>query len=73
MSVLRDRIVGMPLTDLRIKGTLDGPMMHPTQHIQIYRGTIASQDLMPIIATDGAPIPATSPGTWGQLYAVGRT
>jgi hypothetical protein len=63
----------MPLTDLRIKGTLGGPMYHPTQHIQIYRGTIASQDLMPIIAPDGAPIPATSPGTWGQLYAVGRT
>jgi len=73
MSILRDRIATMPDTSLRVKGTLGGPMMHPTQQIQIYRGGIASQDLMPLIAPDGAPIPATSPGSWGELYAAGRT
>lgn len=73
MSVLRDRITNMPDTSLRVKGTLNGPMIHPTQHIQIHRSGIASQDLMPLITPDGAPIPATSPGTWGQLYAAGRT
>jgi len=73
MSILRDRIVNMPNTNLRVKGTLNGPMMHPTQHVQIYRGGIASQDTMPIIAPDGGIIPATSPGNWSQLYAAGRT
>lgn len=44
----------------------------PTMRIRMFSGMIAYEDLQPLITADGAPIAATGPGTWGQLYAVGR-
>lgn len=34
--------------------------------------TAGMQDLAPVWTTDGAAIPATAPGRWGQLRAAGR-
>jgi hypothetical protein len=34
--------------------------------------TVGMEDLAPIWTTDGGPVPATSPGRWGQLRAAGR-
>ncbi len=34
--------------------------------------TAGMQDLAPIWTTDGAAVPATAPGRWGQLRAAGR-
>jgi len=34
--------------------------------------TLGSAELVPMIAADGAPIPATAPGRWGQLRQAGR-
>lgn len=34
--------------------------------------TVGMEDLTPIWTADGAPIPASAPGRWGQLRAAGR-
>jgi len=34
--------------------------------------TLGSEDLTPIWTSDGAGIPASAPGSWGQLRAAGR-
>ena len=43
----------------------------PLTRIQIYPGVVLYEDLQPLITADGAPVTATGPGTWGQLYAAG--
>jgi len=76
MSTLSNRIatvqqVNPPLVE---KGRYNAPITTPLVRIAIYPGTITYEDnLVPLIAPDGAPIAATGPGTWGQLYAAGRT
>jgi hypothetical protein len=44
----------------------------PLVRIQIYPDIIMYDEMRPLIAPDGGIIPATSPGTWGQLYAAGN-
>ena len=34
--------------------------------------TLAYRGLWPVYTTDGAAVPSTSPGRWGQLVAAGR-
>lgn len=34
--------------------------------------TLGMQDIAPIWSADGAPVPSTAPGRWGQLRAAGR-
>lgn len=34
--------------------------------------TVGMEDLAPIWTTDGAAIPSSAPGSWGQLRAAGR-
>lgn len=34
--------------------------------------TVGMEDLTPIWTTDGAAVPASAPGRWGQLRAAGR-
>jgi hypothetical protein len=58
-------------------GTEATPHTMPLQHVQIIPtsggySTLAYQDITPIWTTDGAAIPGTAPGTWGQLIAAGR-
>lgn len=58
-------------------GTAATPMVMPLAHVQIVPttggyATVAYQDMTPIWTTDGAAIPATAPGSWGQLIPAGR-
>lgn len=53
------------------------PMVMPLSRVTVSAAqgqyvTVGQEDLTPIWATDGAPIPAAAPGTWGQLRAAGR-
>lgn len=59
--------------DLSFVGKNWGPTETPLVRIQIYPGVITYEDMqaMPLIAADGAPIVATAPGQWGQLWAAG--
>ena len=59
-------------SDLSIKGHYRTPLERPLWRVQIFPGIVAYDDMVPLVATDGAPIAATAPGTWGQLYAAGR-
>lgn len=45
--------------------------MIPTHRITVYTGMVTYEDMDPLVASDGAPIAATSPGTWGQLVRAG--
>lgn len=75
MSALRDRLTsdaGGP--DYHPYGTGATPMVMPLTLVEIYGEGMTCQDMRPLYAGDasGAPIPATAPGSWGQLYAAGR-
>jgi hypothetical protein len=59
--------------DLSIVGQYDTPLEVPLTRIITTNNVIGYQDMQTIWSPDGAPIAATSPGTWGQLYAAGRT
>lgn len=63
---------GMPIRDLTIVGMANAPNATPLTRVRIFGNMVAYDDLHPIIASDGAPISATAPGSWGQLYAAGR-
>lgn len=54
-----------------------GPMVMPMQAVTVgptssQYVTLGAQDLVPLITADGAPVPATAPGRWGQVRAAGR-
>jgi hypothetical protein len=54
-------------------GSAHGPAGYQAHGYAIIPGGGASlTSLSPLIASDGAPIPATGPGRWDQLYAAGR-
>lgn len=75
MSTLLQRItsVGQVQPNLNVIGKdYNDVKMIPTTRIQIYPGVIMYEDTQPLITADGAPVSATSPGTWGQLWAVGN-
>lgn len=54
------------------------PMMMPLAQVLVYPApggtysTIAYRGVAPIFTPDGAAVPATQPGRWGQLAAAGR-
>jgi len=54
-------------------GTRETPMLMPLALVTQSDAGIAVQDMTPIITADGAMIPATAPGSWGQLRAAGRS
>jgi hypothetical protein len=43
----------------------------PLTRVQIFPGGVLAYD-EPLITPDGAPITATGPFTWGQVYAAGK-
>lgn len=52
-------------------------MVMPIQRVTVSSAssqyvTLGHEDLTPIWTTDGAAVPASAPGTWGQLRAAGR-
>lgn len=70
---MRDRLISQtPNTDLTVVGRYNTPSEMPLTLIEINPGYITYQDMLPLIASDGAPIAATGPGTWGQVHAAGR-
>lgn len=73
MSQLKQRITSPTEPDLSFVGRYNTPAEIPNFRIQISPGTLSYEDMQPLIASDGAPIAATGQGTWGQLYAAGRT
>lgn len=72
MSILKRRIVSQEAPDLRIVGRYATPEQTPLMRISILPGTITYETLQPLIASDGAPIAATGPSSWGQLYKAGK-
>lgn len=75
MSRLRDRIASvgqLPPSLTPYAKDYRAPTVIPLVRIQIYPDIVLYDDMRPLIAPDGGILPATSPGTWGQLYAVGR-
>lgn len=63
---------GNEVRNLTVVGMANGPNQTPLSRVRVFDGLVAYDDLHPIIAADGAPISATAPGSWGQLYAAGR-
>jgi len=53
-------------------GNQNTPMAMPIAQVTVTQAGLAVNELTPIYAADGAPIPATAPGSWGQLVAAGR-
>lgn len=74
MSLLKSRIAtqGRNGPDLSIKGRYGTPQEAPLMRIAIYPNAYRYEDMDSLIASDGAPIAATMPGTWGQLYKASR-
>ena len=54
------------------------PMVMPMSQVLVYPQpggdymTLAYRGLRPVFTADGAAIPASAPGRWGQLAAAGR-
>lgn len=53
-------------------GTGATPMTMPLARVMIHEAGMTYETLQPIYTTDGAAVPATAAGSWGQLYAAGR-
>lgn len=55
-------------------GTADTPMTMPVTRIEIRPGGAMVEDMAPLYTGSRgyAPVPATAPHTWFQLYAAGR-
>jgi hypothetical protein len=76
MSVLHARILsqGTAGPDFHPYGTTGTPMVMPLAAVTYDGANLAYQDLHPLETGDvnAAPIPATTPGSWGQVHAAGR-
>jgi hypothetical protein len=54
------------------------PMVMPMAQVLVFPepggdyATIGYRGLRPVFTTDGAAVPASAPGRWGQLAAAGR-
>ena len=53
-------------------GTAATPMVMPLAVVTQTQDGVTYQEMTPLVTTDGAIIPATAPGSWGQLHAAGR-
>lgn len=83
MSTLRDRILYGQMADYEVDdrritkaNTVVGLNYAvtdiPLTRIQIAPGVIMYDEMQPLITSDGAPVSATQPGSWGQLFMAGR-
>lgn len=64
----------LAMGDYHPYGTADTPMVMPLVLVQVQPTGVAVQDMAPLY-TGGighAPIPATAPHKWFQLFAAGR-
>ena len=52
-------------------GTADTPMTMPMVSVWFAGGDAYVQQLVPLVTANGAMIPATAPGTFGQVHLAG--
>ena len=77
MSKLRRRIIGQSRNaaaaagDYHPHGTADTPMTMPMVHVEFGGGGAMVQQMTGLVTANGAVVPATSPGTFGQVYLAG--
>jgi hypothetical protein len=55
-------------------GTGGTPMVMPLALVRVTQDGMTYETMQPLFTGDvnAAPLPATAPGSWGQLYAAGR-
>jgi hypothetical protein len=58
-------------SDLTLHGQFGTPLEVPLTRIITTNNVIGYEDLETLWTADGAPIAASSAGTWGQLYQAG--
>lgn len=74
MSTLADRITQPAYPDLSEVGRYGTPAQMPLARVTINNdSTVLYEDTQTLWTADGAPIVATGKGTWGQLYAAGKS
>ncbi len=77
MSRLHSRIAGQAAAaraaaaELHPWGNADTPMVMPMTLVQFGGEGAMVQQMMPLITSNGAMIPATAPGTFGQVRIAG--
>lgn len=77
MSKLRSRIAAQAAGhaaapgDAHPYGNADTPMVMPMVHVELGGGGAAVQQMIPLITANGAMIPATAPGQFGQVHIAG--
>jgi hypothetical protein len=78
VSVMKSRVAATGTSMATAMGTYHPygssatPMVMPLQLVTVSMGGVTVQDMTPLFTEDGAIIPATAPGSWGQLRAAGR-
>lgn len=78
MSSLHRRIAGQPAaaaaagSGMHPWGNADTPMEMPMVRVQVNPGGVAVEQLVPLITANGAPIPASAPGRYGQVAMTGN-
>ena len=77
MSRLRRRIIGQSRNvtaaagDYHPHGTADTPMTMPMVHVEFGGGGAMVQQMTGLVTANGAMVPATAPGTFGQVHLAG--
>lgn len=77
MSRLRDRIIGQAgagraaAGEYHPHGTEDTPMVMPMTAVFFGGGGAMVEQMAPLVAANGAPVPATAPGRYGQVHIAG--
>ncbi len=78
MSRLRARIAGQAgntraaAAGYHPYGTADTPMVTPMVHVQYAGGSTFVQQMHGLVTANGAVIPATAPGRFGQVAIAGN-
>jgi hypothetical protein len=78
LSVLHRRIMGVggnqarAMGDYHPWGTEDTPQVMPITRVIMTAAGAEVERLTPLITANGAAIPASAPGQWGQVVAAGR-
>jgi hypothetical protein len=74
MSRLHSRIAGQAgaaraaAGEYHPRGTPDTPMVMPMTHVEFGGGGAMVQQMTGLVTANGAVIPATAPGQFGQVY-----
>ena len=75
MSTMRTRLMTPgQMGDYHPYGSGSTPMTMPLTLVTVGGGGMTVEDMAPLYTGDvnAAPLPATSPGCWGQVRAAGR-